>query len=325
MTDAERTQFIARTPAAAGRAAPRPRPTSTTSATSRRTGWIWAAVVVALLLVIGVGSFVLFGSGGGIGQEERRGRRRSSASCRRAAAIAAASAQGLVPRARDRRRAAPCADNQTVDEGQVCVTKPAAGDPGKEGTVVVYQVFQPTAGHGALRRGQELRRRGERSCSAASLHRRAQGRAQRRQEGHRREAGHRAVHAQVKPGTKVTLEVSTGTIELPDVTGKTQDDAESTHLPASSRNVKTQKKTTADQSKDGMVAAREPGAGHAYPPEQQITLTSSTTSSRRPPARPRRRRRARARRPTAPPHRHPDHRPPASTSSSGSATARACK
>ena len=56
MTDAERTQFIARTPAAAGAAAARDEPLDDPGP-DHRTAWVWVAVVVALLLVIGGGAF----------------------------------------------------------------------------------------------------------------------------------------------------------------------------------------------------------------------------------------------------------------------------
>ena len=68
MTDAERTQFIARTPPSS----PPPRRDIYEEEDDHRarTALIWVAVVLALLLVIGIGSFVLFRSSGSSGPKK---------------------------------------------------------------------------------------------------------------------------------------------------------------------------------------------------------------------------------------------------------------
>ncbi len=267
MTDAERTQFIARTPAVP--VAPRRPPgyVEDDDRQARRTGWIWAAVVVALLLVIGIGSFVLFGSNGG--SDKKNVVVTTVVGQLPSAAADQLKAQGLRPKMGPA-TGGTCDDNQTVDPGRVCVTKPTGGTQVKEGTLVVYQVFQPqlvtvpfVEGKSYVEAVNELQ-----SANLIGVRKDVHN-ADKKGTVEKQDTEQ---FTRVKPGSKVVLEVSTGTIELPDVTGKTQDDAEST-IPNDFTNVKTQKKTTADPSKDGKVASQSPAGGHAYPPSQQITLT----------------------------------------------------
>jgi len=76
----------------------------------------------------------------------------------------------------------------------------------------------------------------------------------------------------VAPGTKVTLTVSTGKVKLPDVTGKTFDDAQSILSPTFPNVSRGSDVVTHDQSKDGKVAKESLLPGNAYKSEQQITL-----------------------------------------------------
>jgi serine/threonine-protein kinase len=73
-------------------------------------------------------------------------------------------------------------------------------------------------------------------------------------------------------GFKVTLYVSSGKVKLPDVRGKTFDDAEAALNPNFTNIVQGAPIQTSDQSKDGLVAQESPTPGDAYPTSQQVTL-----------------------------------------------------
>jgi serine/threonine-protein kinase len=139
MTDAERTQFIARTP-------PPPVAMRRTDFVpveddrdNRRTGLIWTAVVIALLIVIGVAGYLIvhFGNDNGpkmvavptglIGERE-------------SAAQQSISAAGLIPK-KGQDTTGPCGGGQKVQVGQVCVVKPGEGQQVQKGTEVVYQLY----------------------------------------------------------------------------------------------------------------------------------------------------------------------------------------
>ncbi len=75
----------------------------------------------------------------------------------------------------------------------------------------------------------------------------------------------------VAPGTTVTLEVSSGPSEVPDVVGLTEDAAisriENAGLVASTTEEET------DAAEDGTVTAQSPGAGSAVAPGETVTIT----------------------------------------------------
>src|SRR3954468_12987058 len=139
MTDAERTQFIARTP-------PPPVALRRTDYTepeeddSRRTGLIWAAVVVALLLVIGAAGWAIvnFGKDNGpstvpvpsvVGMTEKA----AQDSIRHANLHPVAGAK----------TAGPCADSQPGKVGTVCTVEPIEGTQVQERTSVTYHLYSP--------------------------------------------------------------------------------------------------------------------------------------------------------------------------------------
>jgi serine/threonine-protein kinase len=82
------------------------------------------------------------------------------------------------------------------------------------------------------------------------------------------------VNTAVAPGTVITLQVSTGTVKLPDVHGKTFDDgrAEINHAGFPVVHEASTTVTTTDKSKDGLVADEDPTPGNAYAPSTTITL-----------------------------------------------------
>src|SRR5207244_1764892 len=135
MTDAERTQFIARTP-------PPPvalRRTDYPPADdddSKRTGLIWAAVVVALLLVIGVAGYAIVF----LGKDE--GPKKVAIPTTLIGESQAGADQyirnaGLVPR-KGPDVSGECAGGQKVDKGKVCTVTPAVGMKVSENSIVTY-------------------------------------------------------------------------------------------------------------------------------------------------------------------------------------------
>jgi beta-lactam-binding protein with PASTA domain/predicted Ser/Thr protein kinase len=269
MTDAERTQFIARTP---------PPPVAlrrTDYAQSddddrKRTGLIWAAVVVALLLVIGVASYAIVFLGKDSGPKTVAvpttliGEKPSAADqdIRNA---------GLVPK-KGPDVTGECDGGQKVDKGKVCTVTPAAGEKVDKNTIVTYSLYTPARVNVPPVEGEQLNR------AESDLH--DAGLGWNIHHVNRPDAAGTVVRqapvsfTQVAPGTKVDLFVSTGKLKLPDVKGKTFDDAQSDLNNAHFTNiVQGTPVATTDASKDATVATESPTPGLTYPPGQQITLT----------------------------------------------------
>ncbi len=265
MSDAERTQFIART-------APPPPPRQAVynepEDDGRRTGLIWLAVVVALLLVIGVGSFLLFGTGGNndtkmvtvnsvIGQVPQ-------------AAEDQLKAQGLVPQ-QGQKTVGPCDRGLSVGEGRVCTTKPGVGEQVTEGTVVVYNLYTPKL-------VQVPPVEGKMYDEAATLINKAGLHPVRKDVLSADDKG--TVESQkptdftrVAPDSDVVLMVSTGTVKLPDVVGMNVNDAKSTLHTYFSNVTAPNTRQTSVPGRNNKVAAESPTPGQAYPTDQPVTLT----------------------------------------------------
>ncbi|MGI8677471.1 MAG: Stk1 family PASTA domain-containing Ser/Thr kinase [Jatrophihabitans sp.] len=271
MTDAERTQFIARTPPPV--VAPR-RPVyeEDDQDDARKTGLIWAAVVIALLLVIGVGTFLIFGSsnsdtkktvtlGSVIGQTP-------------AAAEASLRKQHLLPK-RGPVSNGPCTDKNgtpmTVAEGNVCVTSPAPGMGVKQDSTVVYRLYMEKKIQVPFVEGMPY---AQASQTLAGL-----GLKVKKQDVFQSDGKGTVLHQSVPqtslvlPGSSITLLVSTGTVKLPDVKGKASGEAISTLNGAGFTVISMKYTTTTVQSKDTMVQDEYPTAKVAYPTSQKITLT----------------------------------------------------
>jgi serine/threonine-protein kinase len=268
MTDAERTQFIARTP-------PPPIAMRRTDYPPeedehRRTGLIWAAVVIALLIVIGVAGYLIvhFGSNNGpklvavpssiVGESP-------------AAADQDIRNAHLVPRQGPDVNG-PCTGGQKVDKGKVCTVEPVAGTRVQEGQVVTYHLYTPARVQVPAVEGSQL------NDAETVLNRKHLGWTIKHV--NRTDAAGTVVHQDpapfsvVAPGSKVTLLVSTGRVKLPDVRLKALGVAQSKLNQAGFTNVvEGTPVTTTDQSKDGLVATESPTPGFAYNPAQRITLT----------------------------------------------------
>ena len=82
----------------------------------------------------------------------------------------------------------------------------------------------------------------------------------------------RGLNFDVPAGRTVILEVSTGTIKLPDVRGKKIADALAL-IPSEFTKRTQQEKITSVPGRDQTVADESPQPGNAYPVSQQIVLT----------------------------------------------------
>jgi serine/threonine-protein kinase len=267
MTDAERTQFIARTP-------PPPIAMRRTDYPSdeqdnRRTGLIWAAVVAALLIVIGVASYLILdlGKGGGtklvsiptiVGQTPQ-------------AAESAIQNAKLKPR-RGADVSGQCADNQAGRKGFVCTVEPVEGTNVQQGSTVTYHLYTPLMVQVPAVVGLAV------SDAENRLNQKKLGFIT-RQVNSGGTAGNvvrqkPAEFTVVAPGFKVTLYVTTGKVRLPDVRGKSLGEAQAKLNQAGFTRIgEGNPVTTTDSSKDGKVAFESPTQGFAYAPGQQITLS----------------------------------------------------
>ena len=269
MTDAERTQFIARTPPppVAVRRTDYVPPDDDDS--GRRTGLIWAAVVLALLVVIGVASYLIvhFGSNNGpklvsvpsvVGQSKQ-------------AAETTIRNANLKPRQGPDTHG-PCADSQQGRKGFVCTVEPNEGTNEQVGTVVTYHLYTPAMVSVPALTGLQVN---DAKTKLNQAHLRwhivptnstdTKGTVRRQNPPE---------FTLVAPGSTITLYVSTGKVKLPDVTNKKLGTAqEQLNAIGFTNVVPGTPVTTTDQTKDGLVATESPTPGLAYAPNQQITLT----------------------------------------------------
>jgi beta-lactam-binding protein with PASTA domain/predicted Ser/Thr protein kinase len=271
MTDAERTQFIARTPAPPVALRRTDYAQVDDDDDSKRTGLIWAAVVIALLLVIGVAGYAIVFLGKDDGPK----------TVAVPATLIGESPQGaeqdirnagLVPKAGDP-VSGECAGGQKVAKGKVCTVSPEVGADVAENSVVTYHLYTPARVNVPLVEGEQLNK-AESDLNAAKL----------KWEIHRVNSTDPAgtvirqdpagfVEGGVAPGSTVKLYVSTGKVKLPDVKGKTFEDAQAALNNAHFTNVvEGTPLTTTDPTKEGKVATESPTPGLTYPADQTITL-----------------------------------------------------
>jgi eukaryotic-like serine/threonine-protein kinase len=269
MTDAERTQFIARTPPAA---VPLRRPDEVVEDRSaRRTGLIWAAVVVALLIVIGVAAYAIVFLG-----HDSKSVKKAEVPTLVNLTTSAANQQlrqaGFVPRYGGA-TSGTCDDNQTVAKGRVCTVSPATGQNIKTGSTVTYKVFSPALVQVPFVEGQSYDKA---VALLQSHHLQAVKHSQSSTQPENQVLSQTPEgYKEVPPNSKVDLYVSTGKIKLPDVTGKSFDEARGTlNRDGFTKVVQdSQNRSTTDPKKDNKVAAEDPTPGITYSPSQQVTLT----------------------------------------------------
>ncbi len=290
MTDAERTQFIARTP---------PPPVVLPHSDSdpadhereRRNAIIWAAIVIALLLVIGAGAFFIYklGSNSDSGKKvavpnlvgltpakanQQLGNKPNCSATNTCVVY-------LVQNSESPQTSGPCDDKSTpTKEGLICkvtdqagATVPANAEVA-QGSTVLYSVYKKNVVNVPYVVGLKF------ADAAASL----QGVGLQAVQGKPvntfdQPAGMVAIqkpkyNASAQVGSSVVLRLSTGKAKLPDVTKMKVDAARNELNRAQFTNIgPNHQMNTSDQAKDGTVASMSPTPGNAYPSDVQITLT----------------------------------------------------
>jgi serine/threonine-protein kinase len=267
MTDAERTQFIARTP-------PPPVALRRTDYTepedddSRRTGLIWAAVVVALLLVIGAAGWAIvnFGKDSGPGTVAVP----SIVGMTSDAASQAIRQANLKPEKGDNTSGA-CDDGQPGKVGKVCTVEPKVNTEVQEHTTVTYHLYvqgkvdvPPVEGK-SLSDAENILHDHKLSWDVHYVNSTQPRNTVIHQDPPAFVAGG------VAPGTKVKLSVSTGKVKLPNVVGLTFDAAQA-KLNPNFTNINQVSQDTQDPNQDNIVATESPKPGFAYDPSTQINL-----------------------------------------------------
>ncbi|HEY1487037.1 MAG TPA: Stk1 family PASTA domain-containing Ser/Thr kinase, partial [Micromonosporaceae bacterium] len=140
MTDAERTQFIARTPPVVPGSGALRRYDPEPEENHRRAGLIWAAVVVVLLAAISVGAYLLATAGTGGGQQVVQVQVPNVIGQTPTAATTMLKHAGFIA-TKGNPTSDKCDDGATVKVGQVCSTQPGAGTKLPKHTEVTYHVY----------------------------------------------------------------------------------------------------------------------------------------------------------------------------------------
>ena len=267
MTDAERTQFIARTP-------PPPVAVRRTDYNepddddSRRTGLIWAAVVVALLLVIGAAGWAIvnFGKDNGPGT------------------VAVPSIIGMTPDAAEQtiRQAnlkplrgdstsGTCDDGQPGTVGKVCTSEPHVDQQVQEHTTVTYHLYiqqkvdVPSVVGKSLSDAEQVIHEAKLTPKPIKINSTQPANTVVRQDPEAFVAGG------AKVGDIVKLYYSSGKVKLPAVVVLTFDEALAKLNPKFT-NINQVPQTTTDPNQDNIVATESPHAGFAYDPSIQVNL-----------------------------------------------------
>jgi serine/threonine-protein kinase len=290
MTDAERTQFIARTPPP-----PVPLPHRDDDPADhereRRNAIIWAAIVIALLLVVGAGAFFIWklGSGGdstkkvavpdlvGLTPANANKQLGNSANC----SATNTCTVYLVANGESPTTPGPCDDNSTpAKEGVICKVTDQAGNtvPANaavtQGSTIIYSLYKKdivnvpyVLGYTFPQASDTLKNAGLQAKQGKPIN------------TFDKSAGQVAAQSPnynkpVSPGSTVTLRLSTGKAKLPDVTNMKAADARAELNRRQFLNIGPSKtRTGTDKRKNGLVVAMDPTPGNAYAADVRITLT----------------------------------------------------
>ena len=274
MSDAERTQFIARPPMGppppvAMRRAPDDEPIDD----ERRSGLVWLAIVAALLVVIGGALAAIFLIGKSDHKTEKITIPETVIGQTPAAAEAALRGLAFVPVLNDSPTGGPCDGGATVAEGRVCKLTPAAGTQADKGSTVQYQLYKAPSVQVPYLIGLTY------NDAVNKLHSLGLKAKQTNVDTNQYAAGIVATQSQdqyseVPPGATISLGVSTGKVKLIDVRGQKVADAIAKLNQAGWTNVDaSQSKETTDKSKDGTVSDEAPTPGFPYTQDTQISLT----------------------------------------------------
>jgi eukaryotic-like serine/threonine-protein kinase len=274
MTDAERTQFIPRSPThLAGGAVLPPGDEGGGSSDEderRRRRLMWIAIVAVLLLVIGGAAYaiVLLGKNDKpktfavpslIGQ---------SVETANAALVKA----GFQPDNNPTQTSGPCQGSAPPSEGKVCTQNPPAGSMQTKDTAITFATYKKPTVEVPNVVGQQYGQ-AQAIISQKGL------RPVRKDVNNDAPAGQVVAQSpkaftDVSKGDKITLSVSTGKSGVPNEVGKTIQAALSDLSAQGWTNVKQPEQVpVTDASQDGIVIQQYPVAGSTFPKTQQITLT----------------------------------------------------
>ncbi len=281
MTDAERTQIIARTPPPPLILPPRH---SDQEGDRSRSGPVWAAIVIALLIVIAAAGFGIYklGAGGSsstptaqtalvpavIGDSPATATAKfSNAKLTLKADVATTTTNG------------PCDDGSTpTSDGGVCKLVDAGqnkvdiGSSIAEGSTVLYQTYVQSKAIVPPVEGLSIAE-AQAALKTAGLTGKRKNVNNSAPEGQVL-SSNPAVNTPVAKGSTVVLTVSTGQVILPDVTGQKVSGAKAAINGKGFAIVHTDAtQTTPDKNKDGTVASVDPTPGLAYKTSTEINLT----------------------------------------------------
>jgi serine/threonine-protein kinase len=289
MTDAERTQFIARTPPPPIMV-PQGGESSGEPERDRRNAVIWVAIVIALLVVVGVGAFFIY---------------KLSSSNKGTPQVTVPSLIGLSPAAANEKLGntpncdtdntckvylqpsqdspttpGPCDDGtKPSKDGGICKllqgnTTVSANTTVDEGSTVLYEIYKRATVLVPYVIGSSYGD-AETALKNANLHIK-QGKDVNTFDQDRGNVVTQDPknNDSVSPGSTVTVRLSTGKRKLPDVTGMTADDAKTKLNELGFQHVDTSHtKRTSNQAKDGKVYSEDPSAGTAWAADTTIDLT----------------------------------------------------
>jgi eukaryotic-like serine/threonine-protein kinase len=273
LTDAEKTQFIARAnlPPTGPPPAEAADEYADDGSNQRRAGLIWAAVVVALLLVIGIAAYAIVRTSGGdstskVGVPVLIGKTPEAAtSALQQAGLLAGSVTNF---------SGTCGDPPSVSvpqvQGNVCTQSIGAGSEQKKGTTVNFTVFVP--GNVNVPNVVGLQYAAASAQVTGAKLQVAETMVDSNQPVGQVVSENPPAYTQVALNTLVTLSVSNGKTPIVSVVGQKQSDAVSALNQAGYANIKIVTQNTNDKTQDGIVLSMSPQSG-SFPTSQQITLT----------------------------------------------------
>jgi serine/threonine protein kinase len=293
MTDAERTQFIARTPRPPVPLPHRDGDGAPEAEHGRSNGVIWATIVVALLLVIGVGAFFVWK----LSNSNNSTKQVPVPNLVGLSVEAANQALGnpvncdanttckvyLKPSQDSATTPGPCDDGTTPKtEGVVCkITNQTDGSTVdrnatvNEGSTLIYQTYKKAVvlvpyvigmsyadAQSALQQANLKAKQGKSVSTFTPASGEVWGQSPK-------------PNTPVSPGQTVTLRLSTGKAILPDVTGTNAGEAKAKLNGLGFTQVDNTSETTntPDKAKDGTVASMDPTPRLPYDADVKITLT----------------------------------------------------
>ena len=272
LTDAERTQFIARPVAGAAAVPPvalhHEDELTEEPPSNRRGAWVWIAVVLALILVVGAAVFAIVATNRN--STPKTFAIPSIVNQTPAVATSLLRSQGFTNIA-DGGPASACSTPVTT-EGNICTQDPAAQSLHTKDTKITYTTYKKPTVQIESYIGLQF--------SDASNRIAAKGLKPAQQQVPSSQAAGTVVdqspaaYQSVAPGSTVTLKVSTGRVALVSVVGKPVADAVALLNQQGWTTVDTSAVTQGpDKAKDGTVVSQSPVPGNAYAQTTKITLT----------------------------------------------------